>query len=55
MTPRFSRSVLAAALAMVPVLARPGPPYTTDDPEPVELRHWEVYVASAEQWSRDDG
>jgi hypothetical protein len=23
-----------------------GPPYTTDDPEPVDLHHWEVYVAS---------
>lgn len=27
-----------------PVLA--GPPYDTDDPEPVEYRHWEFYVAS---------
>jgi hypothetical protein len=23
-----------------------GPPYVTDDPEPVEYRHWEVYLAS---------
>src|SRR5215467_4987073 len=23
-----------------------GPPYTTDDPEPVEYQHWEVYLAS---------
>jgi hypothetical protein len=23
-----------------------GPPYITDDPEPVEYQHWEVYVAS---------
>jgi hypothetical protein len=23
-----------------------GPPYTTDDPEPVEYRHWEMYLAS---------
>jgi len=23
-----------------------GPPYTTDDPEPVEYRHWEFYIAS---------
>jgi hypothetical protein len=21
-----------------------GPPYTTDDPEPVEYRHWEIYL-----------
>jgi hypothetical protein len=24
-----------------------GPPFITDDPEPVELNHWEVYVFSA--------
>jgi outer membrane putative beta-barrel porin/alpha-amylase len=27
-------------------LAWAGPPFTTDDPEPVEYQHWEVYVAS---------
>jgi hypothetical protein len=26
-----------------------GPPYLTDDPEPVELGHWELYAAS--QWT----
>jgi len=25
-----------------------GPPYFTDDPEPVEYQHWEFYVASQE-------
>jgi hypothetical protein len=29
-----------------------GPPFLTDDPEPVELGHWEFYVAS--QWSIAD-
>ena len=36
--------------------ARPawaGPPYLTDDPEPVDLGHWELYAAS--QWSVDRG
>jgi hypothetical protein len=27
-------------------LLRAGPPYVTDDPEPVEYKHWEVYVSS---------
>jgi hypothetical protein len=27
-------------------LALAGPPYNTDDPEPVEYRHWEFYLAS---------
>jgi len=26
--------------------ARAGPPFLTDDPEPVEYQHWEVYLAS---------
>jgi hypothetical protein len=30
-----------------------GPPYVTDDPEPVEYQHWEVYLASIV--SRDAG
>jgi hypothetical protein len=28
------------------VLAKCGPPFETDDPEPVEFQHWEVYLAS---------
>jgi hypothetical protein len=27
-------------------VARAGPPFTTDDPEPPEYRHWEIYLAS---------
>jgi outer membrane putative beta-barrel porin/alpha-amylase len=27
-------------------LASAGPPFNTDDPEPVEYQHWEVYLAS---------
>jgi hypothetical protein len=30
-----------------------GPPFLTDDPEPVEQRHWEVYLGS--QLARDQG
>ena len=32
-------------------LAVAGPPFKTDDPEPVESGHWEVYIAS--QYSND--
>jgi hypothetical protein len=31
-----------------------GPPFKTDDPEPVEYRHWEVYLASQYERNRDD-
>lgn len=44
---------MAALLFAAPASA--GPPYITDDPEPVELHHWEVYLATIDQWSRQDG
>lgn len=37
------------SIAAVPVWA--GPPFFTDDPEPVEHQHWEVYIAS--QWAHE--
>lgn len=33
-------------MALVAGHAVAGPPYVTDDPEPVELHHWEVYLSS---------
>lgn len=45
-----SSAWLAAALAVVLFglcgRAWAGPPFRTDDPEPVPWRHWEVYIAS---------
>jgi hypothetical protein len=29
-----------------------GPPFDTDDPEPVPFRHWEFYIASQYQYGR---
>ena len=46
---RLTRTVLVGtALAWLACAgdAAAGPPYATDDPEPVEYRHWEFYVAS---------
>ena len=42
-------SILTAMVLVVLVhspKAFAGPPYITDDPEPVEYQHWEVYLAS---------
>lgn len=53
MTP--NRRVIACAallLLFVPAPALAGPTCMTDDPEPVELRHWEVYLASQSTFSR---
>jgi hypothetical protein len=42
------RALLATCLFLVPALAlRAGPPFLTDDPEPVDLHHWEFYVFGA--------
>lgn len=40
--------VLALGISLLYYTGRAlaGPPYLTDDPEPVEYKHWEVYVAS---------
>jgi hypothetical protein len=49
------RLLLFAASLLVLVLgartAWAGPPFFTDDPEPVELHHWEIYVAT--QWTKE--
>jgi hypothetical protein len=43
----FSAVVLAlAALLAASSEVTAGPPYLADDPEPVEYRHWEFYLAS---------
>jgi hypothetical protein len=34
--------------------ASAGPPFRTDDPQPVEHFHWEFYVASAQQFLRQE-
>jgi len=33
-------------LFIIAASAEAGPPYDTDDPEPVEFKHWEVYCSS---------
>ncbi len=47
--------LLAAVLAPAAVgPACAGPPFRTDDPEPVEYRHWEVYGFSTGTKTADD-
>jgi hypothetical protein len=36
----------AAMLLACPMTALAGPPFVTDDPEPVDYQHWEFYIAS---------
>ncbi len=49
---RFVPAVLACGL-LAPASVEAGPPFLTDDPEPVERRHWEFYVASQHELTHD--
>lgn len=53
---RFDRSFALASLALVSVAgaAWAGPPFRTDDPEPVDYRHWEVYGSTNGTETADD-
>jgi hypothetical protein len=52
---RLTVGILALALACLVAggTAVAGPPYVTDDPEPVAFGHWEFYIASMADVSRD--
>ena len=54
--PRVSnlRRALVVGLWCCPFAALAGPPFATDDPEPVEYRHWEFYAASQHAKTADD-
>lgn len=45
---------LLPASLLYPSSAFAGPPFRTDDPEPVEYKHWEAYVASQGSFDRDE-
>lgn len=49
----FAAATLLVLAASVPSTSWGGPPFLTDDPEPVEHRHWEVYLATLYANSRD--
>jgi hypothetical protein len=37
-------------VALISTSASAGPPFKTDDPQPVDFHHWEFYIASAQQF-----
>jgi hypothetical protein len=41
------------SLVLSSMVAWAGPPFVTDDPEPVEYRHWEIYLASQHTKDKD--
>jgi hypothetical protein len=41
---KSARSLLIIAVLFLPGIAWAGPPFQTDDPEPIDLHHFEVYA-----------
>ena len=53
----FLCSALTATLwaaVLIPGSALAGPPFRTDDPEPVDYKHWEFYTFTAGTHVQDD-
>ena len=47
------RCLLATLVLSLPALALAGPPYVTDDPEPTDYQHFEIYAFAAGTNTRD--
>ena len=47
------RCLITAALFTVAFTTRAGPPFATDDPEPVDYQHWEFYISSQHTQTAD--
>lgn len=46
----FIVCALCVVCQCIPTAAKAGPPFETDDPEPVDYHHWEFYLASIQQY-----
>jgi hypothetical protein len=46
--------ILVFSLIIFPAPVFAGPPFLTDDPEPVEYRHWEVYLAATHERAKSE-
>lgn len=44
------RIALSSIFILTASLCLAGPPFGTDDPEPVDFRHWEYYLSSQDQF-----
>jgi hypothetical protein len=49
----FFLAFVLSISAFIPQMVHAGPPFLTDDPEPVEYQHWEVYLAAQYKHDRD--
>lgn len=50
MTAHLHTTLLTSLVTLISPLAFAGPPFITDDPEPVEANHWEINYAVSKTW-----
>lgn len=48
------RIITSILFLLWPIQALAGPPFKTDDPQPVDYLHWEFYIASEQQFTRQE-
>jgi len=48
----FAFCFVGIALLFIGSSVLAGPPFKTDDPQPVDFHHWEFYLASTQSWGR---
>ena len=51
-SPSCKVSIILLTWVIVPGACLSGPPFFTDDPQPVDFGHWEAYLASEQQFDR---
>jgi hypothetical protein len=50
---RVAMYLLVGVCGGITESATSGPPFKTDDPQPVDFLHWEIYLASVQQFGRN--
>jgi hypothetical protein len=53
MKQQFTSFIAGFFACLIPSMVYAGPPFLTDDPEPVDKGHGEFYIASLDTWSGD--
>jgi len=49
----IKRAVISLLLVLAALqISFGGPPFNTDDPQPVDFRHWEYYVSSINNYQQ---
>jgi hypothetical protein len=50
----WHHTILIILFSLMSASALAGPPFKTDDPQPVDYLHWEFYIASEQQFTKQE-